>query len=149
MSFIKSSNISVFPCVSRNSNYDLDSKLMSEKNITNILKSVTDRESYIISWEGTTLKCVIKGYYFEITDIQQSGNKYAHLKMNTTQNILNGTDEVSGDNSEFKGVDINTTPADADLTLCVGGNIPDSSRSKFNTKSLNVDLTTINCGELK
>ena len=146
MSKISSSNIFVFPCVSRGEQYDLASKLMSEKNITNIIKSITDEESYIISWVNGVLKCVIKGYYFEISGISPADNMYAHLLMNTANDeILNGSD-VS---DEFSGVEIDGNSDGADLTLCENGEIPSDRQVKFHTKSLGVDLTKVDCGELK
>jgi hypothetical protein len=144
MSYVNSTNIlSVFPCVSRGADYDSGSKskLMSEKNITNIVKSITDKESYIISWNADNLKCVVQGYYFEIkVSTSPNGSQYLHLQMND--------DILHGDNGgSFMGVEINDNPKGADLVLCVNGKIPNSSREKFSANSVS-DLTKIDCGEL-
>lgn len=143
MSKIQSDNIFVFPCASRESEFGLASKLLSEKNITNILKSITDKPSYIISWKDSILKCVVKGYYFEILNEELSGNKYAHLIWRG--DTLDGADT----GNYFAGLDINETEDGADLTLCKGDNVPDASWVKFTTKSLGVDLTKVDCGELE
>lgn len=142
MALQDSNKVFVFPCVSRGADYESAAKIMSEKNITNIIKSITDKESYIISWDDDVLKCVIKGYYFEI-GIARSNSMYAHLIMNGT--ILNGAD----DSDKFTGVNIDDNPNNSDLTLCVGGKVPAESLSKFHPKSLSVDITTLDCGELK
>lgn len=152
---LNSSNVTVFPCVSRSIKGDDNTeivnkaKLLSEENITNILKSVTDKKSYIINWEKDTLEMVIKGYYFKIEDQEKSGNKYAHIKFieNTGNYIL-----IQGDNDEskFTGVEIieGTAPDNDEncLTLCVNGSIPDDSKIKFTQKS--ISLKNIDCGEL-
>ena len=146
MTTVLSTNVKVFPCATRESDNGLDSKLLSEQNITNIIKSVTDNHSYIISWDNDTLKCVIKGYYFEISGQRIGGDLYAHLQMNG--DVLNGADEVDGNQKYFAGLDINNSASNADLVLCVSGNIPIDSWAKFNPKSLNADLTRVDCGEL-
>ena len=147
MSYIESSKVFVFPCVSRSMDDDtanLRSKLMSEKNLTNIIKSITDNDSYIISWEGNFLKCIIDGYYFEISDLPISGNKYAKIVYNEQNNeLLNGAD--SADN-KFTGLEITATaPEGKYLELCVGGKESKNSYSKFTNQSIG---GTIDCGEL-
>ena len=131
-----SNQVTVFPCVNRDSSYLSASKLMSEQNITNIIKSITDKDSYIISWKEGLLKCVVKGYYFEISGVSQEGTKFMHLYM--TNNLL-----VGDDATQFDGVAIDDDSTDSDLTLCVNGKIPPESYQKFKQDSLNV--TSIKC----
>ena len=134
-----SEDIFVFPCVSRdtgNSNSDLSAKLMSEQNVTNIIKSITDRKSYIISWVDTTLKCVIDGYYFEINNITKSGDMYAFLDFKAPSNykLLEG-DVLDEDTKKFGGLIIrNTIPTGVDyLTLCENG---DDSRDMLSSMGI-------------
>jgi hypothetical protein len=134
----RNSIVDVFPCVKRD---DVDSRLMSEKNITNILKSVTDKESYVISWDGEVLKCVVKGYYFEVKETR-SGDKYAHIDFNS-DGLLKGDNE-----DIFEGLVIDSNKTENDLILCENGVVPSESLEKFYSTSLSVDLTYIDCGEL-
>ena len=155
---ISSNDVFVFPCVSRNTDDEqknLDAKLMSEKNITNIIKSITDKESYIISWENSILKCVVRGYYFEIAYAKPDTQTdlYLHLHLGTRGDIL------QGDNEEvFDGVTINNDPTvvvegvqkDADLMLYKGElrDIPEESYYKFEGKSMFGNIKNLDCGEL-
>lgn len=179
MSKLNSNKVFVFPCVSRTidgGNKSLSAKLMSEKNITNIIKSVTDTSSYIISWgvnnDGNgLLTCVIDGYYFELSDITPSvssgtNNRYKYLKLvrytalgeNDEQYMfsrIDGTDtQITGTtNYEFSGIEVNECVNESDiqtdspvLILSVDGKICKESYIKYDTKSLN--LTVIDCGDL-
>lgn len=60
----QSINVDVFPTTYR-TKY-LQGKYTSEENFVNILNSLTDNNSYVLSWENQVLKVVIHGYYFEI-----------------------------------------------------------------------------------
>lgn len=78
--FLESSNVKVFPCAYRghdNSNniFDPEARAFSEKNFSNIYSKESEgKKSFIISWDNPTessskLKCVIDGYYFEISNL--------------------------------------------------------------------------------
>ena len=147
-SYLATSNVThIFPCVSRPDN--IKSKLMSEKNITNIIKSIADAPSYIIDYDPLTgtLKFILEGYYFEIKNFAVSGNKYASIvyKSGTNQELIDADDAES----KFKGLAIyDTVPTSGSyLALCVNNSIPSSSYVKFNNGSLGI--THIDCGELK
>ncbi len=153
---IKSNNLFVFPCVSREARFDLDAKVLSEKNITNIIKSVTDKESYIISWDNNSnLRCVIRGYYFEIKGESKptagsTTSRYVHLVMkgDPTDPVDPDRFLIKGDNGvDFEGLTIDSNSSEADLILYENGIIPESSFIKFDRSSL--PITTIDCGELK
>jgi hypothetical protein len=152
---ISSNKVTVFPCVGRSISNDtndinLSAKLMSEKNITNIIKSITDRKSYIISYNETDklMKFILDGYYFEVFfsgDYALSGTLYAFLSYN---NVGEYTQVIYGDEGDFfKGLIISTKPNEGGeyLVLCENGNIPDSSYNKFNPRSL-ADMSNIDCG---
>jgi hypothetical protein len=155
---ISSVNISIFPCVSRfltNDNNEVAkrSKLMSEENITGIIKSITDKDSYVISYDGQVIKFVLGGYYIEVAQ-KLSDTVYAHLvfqKSRTNQHKL-----IAGDNNNnFYGVvfsNSDTAPTitdsyeygDVSLKLYDGEQVPQTSFYKFNPKSINVDFGELN-----
>ena len=140
-----SNKIFAFPCVSRAGDYELKAKLMSEENITRIIKSVADTPSYVINDDLNNLKFVIDGYYFELIDFPLNGDQYAYIytKETSTGKLLEGDY-----GTDLKGLIItNQIPTDKNyLTLCTSGIIPNSSRAKFTQKSL--AITNIDCGEL-
>lgn len=147
---ISSENIFVFPCVSRSKDYELKAKLMSEENITNIIKSITDSPSYIIDYDKNTkiLEFVIDGYYFKLTEFTPSGTQYAVLKYkaDTPKEIK----IIDGDNTnnQFNGLTIETSQPKSGTYLLISENneIPDRSKIKFSRESLN--MSSIDCGEL-
>lgn len=137
--FIQSKDIKVFPCANRGWNnegnpYDIESKLNTERN--NILALGSNPyNSYIISYENSTLKFVLHGYYFEIngfeTEEATAAAVYAKIKLipttiagTTTTLVLsdvdtaiNGTNDSSLDlqiNNEyyFKGLQLLTNTPD-------------------------------------
>ena len=83
MSYIQSSQINIFPC-SKARFHDRQSNLFYEQNISNIVRQVTDVDSYIISGEINSnctviekLKLSLYGYYIEIeedTQLVESNN---------------------------------------------------------------------------
>lgn len=145
---VQSKHLNVFPCVSRTytdtgtgENKILRAKLLSEKNITNIIKSLADNPSFIISYEGGTIKFILEGYYFEIEEFSLVGNKYVCLNMNGE--LLHG--DTSED--EFGGLEIYDIipPNKVYLTLCENGKIPSLSYQKFTGVAFG---KTIDCGLL-
>ncbi len=175
---LESNNLFVFPCVSRatsDEQKNLEAKLMSEQNIVNIIKSITDKSSYIISWEdelvesesgGPTsqskvsiLKCVIGGYYFEITDLVRQGTKRAKLKMSTTSPFPLLSGDTGGvfqgleieDLTNDSGAPLLSIPDDTEsvnLVLCINGEIPHTSFIKYKNNSVEYPKV-IDSGELK
>lgn len=68
MAYVSSDKIRVFPSVGR-SNYDIESQLMNENNISQIVRSLCrERKSYVLSTELSTgpFEFVIYGFYFKI-----------------------------------------------------------------------------------
>lgn len=67
--FIESTNIKVFPCAYRGTDsgniYDPEANVFTEYNFANIY----GKQTKLISWSSGLLKCVIDGYYFEISNI--------------------------------------------------------------------------------
>lgn len=70
MAYISSDKIRVFPSVGR-SKYDIESQLMNENNISQIVRSLCrSRKDYVLSTELSTspFEFVIYGFYFKILD---------------------------------------------------------------------------------
>ena len=139
-----SNTVTIFPCVSRTDNTDekaTKAKLMSEENITNIIKSITDKKSYVLDYSEGKFKFILDGYYIEL-ETSKEGTKYVSVNKDTL-----GTYEViQGDDGDvFSGLSITDEPTEGPcLCLCVNGEIPQQSYQKFELKSLNFDF-----GELK
>lgn len=140
---VESSKIKIFPCVSRT--YDTDeadikAKLMSEENITNIIKSITDKKSYIISYDDVNkiFKFVLNGYYIELK-AEKRGNLYVYME----DMVKSGNHTlIYGDSDNyFKGISTSEIEPDKSvkLCLCLNGEIPNESYLKFNSSSFTVD----------
>ena len=92
MAYLDSTKIKVFPSVDRNATFDGDAELMSEGNISNIVRSLCrERKSYVLSKEWKApFEFVIYGFYFKITDVNSDSltNRplYAHIKIDETTN---------------------------------------------------------------
>ncbi len=96
MAYLKSTQVKVYPSAYRgvNDNGDLfnpEAQLNTEFNITN-LQANDSYLSYVISWEKSILKCVIHGYYFELTldttTIKKfTSNIYASINIQAATNV--------------------------------------------------------------
>lgn len=156
MSQIKSSSISVFPCANRgkfgDTNFNLQSRLTSEYNLTNIINQLVDENSFVISPSDTSepvntsepISFNINGYYFKIDSIENaigefsnSDNLYASIQLMTT-NVPGFGDMIelsaTGDSDEVAG-DSGQTLDDAVFT---GLDISDELPSGLNVYSLHI-----------
>lgn len=151
---VLSENIHVFPCGSRSVDSANDlanrSRLLSEQNIVNIIKSICDRPSFVISKSGGIIKFVIDGYYFELDLEGTETNLYAKVVYSTSGG---GTSypTIQGDSgSNFAGLSLTSTAGEVTANhlhlLDANGNIPESSKIKFTHNS--VELTTIDAQEV-
>ena len=75
MTYFASDKIKVFPCAYRGVEYDPEARSMTEYGLTHLYGTPSkSQESFIVSWDNPgaenkgLLKCVIGGYYFEISD---------------------------------------------------------------------------------
>ena len=129
---VDSKNIIIFPCVSRDIKDDeheiaVKAKLMSEENITNIVKSITDKNSYLLSYDNGVFKFILDGYYVELTETL-SGTKYVQL-----QKTISGNHTVLEGDAEqvFTGISIiedkQELVSGEYLCLCADGKIPENS----------------------
>lgn len=136
MPYINSNSINVFPCANRGTAYNLQSRLTSEYNLTNIINQLIDTDSFVITNVLTTdgpLAFNIHGYYFNVSNYQDITNLdsswtdvYAQITIahNELEGGLvfheltvNGTEDVStnldGDTT-FDGVEFTgTKPTEA------------------------------------
>lgn len=94
LAFIPSAKVKVFPCAYRGyistTSIDPEAKAQTEYNYVNLHNQLgRNKPSYVVSYTSNTklLKCVIGGYYFEITDLEaadfvESGKqKYLAFKL--------------------------------------------------------------------
>ena len=83
--YFKITDVKIFPCAYRGQNINPEESSLTEYNFTNIYsKQGEKKESFIISYTENELKCVIGGYYFEITNFnryEKSDYKYLAIKI--------------------------------------------------------------------
>ena len=83
--YFKITDVKIFPCAYRGQNINPEASSFTEYNFTNIYsKQGEKKESFIVSYTENELKCVIGGYYFEITNFnryEKSGYKYLAIKI--------------------------------------------------------------------
>ena len=118
--YIKSDNVSIYPCANRSQSYNEDSKFISEKNLLTVYNTIIDNNNYSLS--GGLVKIddniyisqgiyFIRGYKISIkNDLllneYLSPNllvKYVYLKLiNFSNNCLNALDIITAPGSEEK-----------------------------------------------
>lgn len=118
-SYFYSNNVKVFPCSFRGrytvSNkqmaFDPESRLNTEYNFTHLPGIGNNLTSYILSYNSTTeeLKCVIGGYYFEISDFSLSDLKVGNKVKNLYVKFREVTIQDGVDPSEIEADKIRTT----------------------------------------
>ena len=83
--YFKITDVKIFPCAYRGQNINPEASSFTEYNFTNIYsKQGEKKESFIVSYTENELKCVIGGYYFEITNFnryEKSDYKYLAIKI--------------------------------------------------------------------
>lgn len=138
--------VNVFPCASRTGEYQVEARLLSEKNITELVKHITTSDgSFVISDNGKEF--MLGGYYFKLDDSYSfNGSAYASLVF-TPNNVLDG-DSVNQGDSVFSGLDIKPDEPSSGvwIQLWDGSKVPESSKISFAKKS---DIQKLDCGELK
>lgn len=124
ITYINSEDISVFPAGFRGSEYDLNAKLTSEQNLTNIIRINKNKQfnNFVLRYKrnegGNEIILSISGYRFIIAENKLGNYKYAGIK---TQNITDTTNvEGSGAGSignMLINIDPPETGADNNLKL--------------------------------
>lgn len=148
MAYLKSDKIKVFPFGSNRVKNPVD-RVLNEQNLTQIIKNVTDYDSYVISYEGNLIKFVINGYYFEadLTALK-SRPLYASISVEGEDyKYLNGGDDATTE--MFSGVNFDNSLEAVKGThqlqlLDNNGNVPATSLYKISGESIHIDR--IYCG---
>ena len=113
VNYFKITDVKIFPCAYRGQNINPEASSFTEYNFTNIYsKQGEKKESFIISYTENELKCVIGGYYFEITNFnryEKSDYKYLAIKIANKELVpFGGTDSAGSlddtTNNIFLGV---------------------------------------------
>lgn len=117
MAYYYSKNVNVFPTVFRT--YTSAGKFTNETNFANIVKSIVDRDSYVVRYESNVLEVVIFGYYFKIEGITTLpywlAIKVASDTPSRGYNLVNygdsstTLDTSTEDNSSFQGLESGST----------------------------------------
>lgn len=156
MANAKSNQVVVFPAALRtyvsSSDVKTGAKFTTENNISGILRSVTDNDSYLIQPRVAadsypTLEFVLHGYYFKVdtTDITISNNLWAGIKLDASGRLvaLNGSPELDADENfmglEFKDSATFNPAASYTLQLFKDGSPCIESLVKINSDSLGYD----------
>ena len=91
MANIKSNYIDVFPCVGRGAGFDPEAELTNEGNLTQIIRSLYKRDSFVISDSigfsesgalSKDFEFVIYGFYFKV----KAADTYLHGVINSAEN---------------------------------------------------------------
>jgi len=106
-------SVEMFPSALRKTN---DSKFTSERNITGIIRAVTDNDSYIIKLDNTQgIEFVVHGYYFNLSQksLSELGNNcVASIRLDSSYRLVsysNGSTTLD-DNSGFNGLYLGSSP---------------------------------------
>lgn len=153
---ISSTNAIVFPAANRKNN--TRAVYPSEINLTNIIKSVTDQDSFLIDATKdensdnifSSIELIIGGYYFKLTNLDfsnYSGDIYFYIKINNDGEFpcllpISGEDLDQGD--IFYGIGIANNIGGSDATSYIkfgekteaGVEIDPNAYFKFNLRSL-------------
>lgn len=159
--FLNSEDVRVFPYGQQRPT-DPAGRLLNEENITRLVKSINDFDSYVISYENSNIEFVIAGYYItanisEILPTEEGADKTLWAAIDVasgatsiseegsikrTYSYLTGADK----DGKFQAVQFSATESD-DTTLKQlqlldsEGNIPPESRKRFNVASLGIDAS--------
>lgn len=132
MAYLSSNNIKVFPSIGRDSNIDLNAELTNEKNLTQILRSLYKRDSFVISddFSNNSLEFIIHGYYFNATFDRETLTTNFTNDDNIYANIF-VVKNTQGETSFQQLRNTDTSGADGTLNLDVGGSFKGVSFTNF------------------
>lgn len=163
--YVNSSEITVFPAVGRTYTNDTAAHLMTEKNASQITRSLYKRHNFVIAGSlnktSGNIQIVLGGYYFNIVGsnvIKNNSTLYAAIytvdgnnvfKYQYLQNIADNTKSDLDDSSnlQFQGLGLYTTegeiPSTATYTLKILDNniVPPTSYLHYNPDEI-VDEST-------
>jgi hypothetical protein len=138
---LKSTEVKVFPSAFRGlatgTKYNPEARLNTEFNVTNLTNRLASKDSFVISWNGTTsvVKFNIHGYYFELNlaDFLSTGagsnwtNVYARIRLLP---FITDEGEPAAPNTKYKAF---TLASVDDSTLPPSGKILDVTTSSIDT----------------
>ena len=112
-------NSDVFPSTYRTER--ITGRYTSELNFVNIIKSLSNVESFVIDYNNNTLKIIIGGYYFELRSLTNLGvNLYAGIKViNGYLHSFESVTTTMDNGGFFKGLALNNggTPDGSTVSL--------------------------------
>ena len=125
--YFKSKDIKVYP-TSRRGNYiseaksytfDPEARLDTEYNKVNGFTKTVAKSSYVVSFNATSgiLKCVIGGYYFEISNIGENGYTFETLALDANAKISLINNELDARNTYLLKSQEEATPTKLDTIL--------------------------------
>ena len=127
MAYFNSTDVGVFPSAYRSS-YSAG-KFTSELNMTNMIKALAQRPSFVVGMTSTTLKIVVGGYYFEIANFQVSSHQNTDVEINVIGGYLMSVDDgdTTLDESDlFEGLkytdNVSGDPVSTDTKLSITRN---------------------------
>lgn len=124
MAYLSSKNIKVFPSIGRDSTIDLNAELTNEKNLTQILRSIYRRDSFVISdnySRDSSFEFVIHGYYFNATfDADSLSGEFTSGDKNNIYANIFVAKEIENETSFQQLVNINT-PSEETFNLDTNG----------------------------
>ena len=104
MAYFKSEDVKVFPCAYRGYRessaeaLDPSARSFTEYNFSNIYSNISaNKPSYVISYNTTDdiLKCIIGGYYFEISNVSTYSFKWLGIQLSQVNNTADNNDSKS------------------------------------------------------
>ena len=148
--YIPSENVTVFPSSLRSaSNGDRASgKYTSEENLTGIIRTLANKDSFIINWgpkntpATNTAEIVINGYYFKLLDctaVPTTGNVYAGIKLDSAKrlkSLVTGTELDKQGNFVGLGFDTSASSFDYSLQILNNGTLVEANKHKFNADTI-------------
>ena len=142
MSYLSSSSIRVFPFGSPRAS-DPYGRTLNEQNLTQLITSLTDVNSFVIRLTNDRLEFVLAGYYFNVSYAELMAKfKKKEVYAAITLTDLDGYKYLSGGdvNDEFTGVDfVTSAPQNSSAYLHIlssDGTVPQSSYYRFNSSTI-------------
>lgn len=150
VSFVESRKIQVFPYSQNRDDYQENSRVLNEKNLTNLIKKLAGKDSCVLSRtsvDGATgiynWEIILHGYLFQFTyttPTEDDKSLYASIVIDNNQ--LSG-DDTASETSQFTGLTISSSePSDVSAFLQLldaNGNVPESSWFRFNSHSISME----------
>lgn len=149
---LDSNKIAVFPygTSDRSKHQGFSSNILNEHNITNLVKSLTDKDSYVISYYTNNnqvfMEFILGGYFFR-ADITGYHTTSLFAGINVGSDLyLSGTD--NDNTKKFDAIKFDTQDLELTYTLQLldsNGNVPKESLIKFHPDSM-AQYDVIYCG---